>query len=49
MYLFFSLDLVTMALLNVLFMKGALFALIYFVFMGACLFKMHIKVFSKVS
>ena len=32
-----------MVWLNVLCMKGALFALIYFVFMGACLFKMPIK------
>ena len=35
-----------MALLNVLFMKGALFARAYFVLMGACLFSVNKGLFK---
>ena len=49
MKLFFSLDLVMIALLNILFMYGALFDLTVLVFIGACLFRVSLNVDSKLS
>ena len=49
LYLFFNFALCIKALDNVLFIKGALFPLINFSFIGACLFSDFIKVSLNLS